>query len=199
MAVGLALAAPAGGAEIVVVDDTLFDFFNAPMNPGCGGCGLHDWDDLYNSGYGCRRLPSGTRGALCSGLNDPPDPDWDDQTALSGTLEIQSTVSNRFDGLVTEFNDPGDPFPPYDPSVSGAIQSLTGTYSLRHTGGNGGVSNTIEGHLLIKQGGAFYISDHNVGASSNGSLGSWVRVGETGGGTPIARLRWIDTFRSFEW
>ena len=183
--VGIWGLAAAAQTEIVVVDDTFFDFFNAPQNPGCGGCGLLDWDDLYNNGYACRRLPSETRGALCGGLVDPPDPDWDDPTALAGSLEIQSELTTRFDGLVTEFDDPNDPFPPYDPSVSGAIQSLTGTYALRHTGSNDGIGNTIEGHLLIKQAGDFYVSDQFVGASSGGGLGQWVRVGESGG-IPIA-------------
>jgi hypothetical protein len=178
----LLAAAPVGAqAEIVAVDDTLFDFFHAPFNPGCPGCGLLDWDDLYNSGYACRRLPDGARGSLCTGLADPPDPNWDDATAISGSLEIRSELTNRFDGLVTEFDDPDDPFPPYDPSVGGAIQSLTGTYALRHTGHNGPVENAIEGHLLVKQGGDFYVSGHSVAAASGGGLGAWVRVGEAGG------------------
>lgn len=180
------LAAPAPArTQTVVVDDTLFDWFHAPFNPGCPGCGLLDWDDLYNNGYACRALPTGTRGALCVGLANPPDPDWDDQTAISGSLEINAEVTNRFDGLVTEFDDPDDPFPPYDPSTSGAIESVSGTYALRHNGHNGPVDNAIEGHLLIKQGGDFYVSAHSVASSSSGGLGPWVRVGESGG-VPIA-------------
>ncbi len=180
----VALATPAlAQTQIVVVEDTTWDWFNAPMNPGCTGCGLFDWDDVYNNGYGCRLLPSNGRGALCTGLNDPPDPGQapGDDLALGGSVFIQSTVATRFDGLVTEFDEPDDPFPPYDPAVSGAIQSLTGTYALRHNGHNGPGSNAIEGHLLIRQGGVFYVSSHNVPASSGGGLGPWVRVGESGG------------------
>ncbi len=183
------VAAPAvAQTETVVVDNSLFDSFTSGGNPGCGGCGLLDWDDTHNNGWGCRRLPSGGRGALCGGENNPPDPDWDDATALHGSIGIQSVLPRRLDGLVTEFNDgPMDPdpdsFPPWDPSVSGAVQSLTGTYAFRHTGSNE-ISTTIRGHLLIKQDGDFYLSDHSVPAStgSGGSLGSWVEVGKNGSG-----------------
>jgi len=172
----------AGQTQIVVVDDTLFDFFSSGQNPGCGGCGLRDWDDLFATAWGTRRLSNGTMGGTsCSGLSNPPDPDWDDATALNCTLEIRSTVTQRLDGMVTEFDDQDDPFPPHDPAVDGAILSLTGTYALRHTGSTGGISNTIKGHLLIQQGSDFYVSQHNVGAPSGGGLGLWVRVGESGG------------------
>lgn len=180
------LAGSPAEAQVVVVQDTLFDFFHAPFNPGCPGCGLLDWDDLYNSGYACRRLPGGQRGSLCGGLVNPPDPDWDDQTALSGSLEITGALPNRLVGLVTEFDDPDDPFPPYDPSASGAILSVSGTYAVRHTGSNG-IANTIRAHLLIKQSGDFFLSDASVPVptGSLGALGTWRRFGEDGGGSPI--------------
>jgi hypothetical protein len=180
----LAGAPAAAQTDIVVVDDTLFDAFYSGQNPGCGGCGLRDWDDAFNTSWACRELPGGGLGMSCSGATAATGEEWDDANLLNGSLQINGDVSNRWDGLVTEFDEPDDPFPPYDPAASGAILSLTGTYSLRHRGSTDDISNTIEGHLLIQQGSAFYISDHFVGAPSGGGLGPWVRVGESSG-TPI--------------
>jgi hypothetical protein len=181
----LAAGAASAQTEVVVVSDSFFDWFHAPFNPGCGGCGLRDFNSIYNNGHRLRRLSTGIGGYICGGEVNPVDPDWDDTFTTSGTFTTTSYPVVRYDGVVGDSapGSEGDPpyHEPYDPAVSGAITGVKGTFALRLSSAT--FSSTIKGHLLIKQNNIYYVSNGSVTASSGGGPGSWVQFQ---GGNPSA-------------
>jgi len=180
--VALMVAVPAAAqVEVVVVDESLWSFNSPPANPG-SGTGLEDWQDFFNSGWRCPRLPIGGVGADCGPDPTPDPPAWDvPERAFIGRIQLQSSpLANRWAGLIAQ-SEPGDITPPihepYEPSVSGEILKVRGTFAIRMEGANG--SNSVTAHLLLEQGGSYYVSDASATASISGGGGptSWVQFG----------------------